>query len=69
MYVRQLLLEASIVAISSALAFYIAVKVRPLRSSTDVLFAGALVGLILHLGYEFFGLNKTYCSMGAACMQ
>jgi hypothetical protein len=47
----------------------LASKLRPLHSSTDILFTGFMVGLVLHVGFEIFGMNKVYCSIGAACMK
>jgi hypothetical protein len=62
------MIEAGIVAICSASALYIASTMRPLHSSNDILVAGAMVGLILHIGFEIVGMNKAYCTIGAACM-
>ena len=63
----QLLLEALVVGMTLAVALLAAHAVTTPKSATDVLLMGFVVGILIHLGFELAGLNRVYCSIGAAC--
>lgn len=68
-YAYQLILEASVVAVVTAVALAISVKLSgPITSPGKAVLVGAVLGGMIHLTFELLGANKVYCSTGAACM-
>jgi len=63
----QLLLEASSVGATLAIALVIAFAIVKPTTMTKTLLIGFVLGVLIHLGFEIAGLNKYYCSAGHAC--
>ena len=55
----KLYVEATVVGISSVLTMIILLKLVKTRNSIYLIF---LLGFMLHLIYEFLGLNRWYCA-------
>lgn len=68
MYVPQLLIEAGMVSLVTAVALagtvHFTGRVDTLRRALVV---GAVLGALIHLLFELAGANATYCRIGAAC--
>jgi hypothetical protein len=62
-----LLLEASFVGATLAVVLAMALRVIKPTTTVHALALGFGIGASLHLLYEAAGLNKYYCSAGAAC--
>lgn len=63
----KLLLEASFVGASLALALVLVhMFVKP-TSTMHIIALGFVVGFVMHLLFEWFGLNLYYCKHGVAC--
>jgi type IV secretory pathway TrbL component len=67
MTVTTLLLEAGFVGTTLAIFLAIALHIVKPTSTIHVLALGFGIGATLHLLYEVAGLNKYYCTSGAAC--
>ena len=63
----QLVIEAVVVGATLAVALAAAFAVHRPTSTTDVLLTGFVLGVLIHLGFEAFGFNRAYCTIGAAC--
>lgn len=63
----SLMLEAVIVGAVLAVALAITVKFTTIQTSKRALVAGFVLGVLIHLGFEFVGANKAYCTVGVAC--
>jgi hypothetical protein len=64
------LIEATVVGIVLAIVLAIAVAARgPIATVPAALATGLVLGAAVHLGFEVAGLNRAYCTTGAACLK
>lgn len=70
MNIKHLSLEVAVVGGLMALALAGVSHWSPasLRSVPMAALVGFILGALFHLGFEFTGLNRTYCSTGHACV-
>ena len=67
LYNMKLLLEASFVGASLAIALVLVhMFVKPTRA-IHIISLGFVVGFVMHLAFEWLGLNLYYCKHGVAC--
>lgn len=77
--ITNLFVEALVVGVITAVAGFIISTLFMLTSEEfswkkyhfwpQVLLSYFITGMVLHLGFEFFGANKWYCRHGTACKQ
>ena len=67
-YIYTLAFEILTIALVTALALSIAVKVNgPIITTSQAIVTGLCIGAIVHIAFELSGGNAYYCSHGAAC--
>jgi len=64
-YHSQLAIEAIVVGIITVIVMALLQRVSPMNPLL-MFFVG---GVLIHLGCEVSGINKFYCSKGAACLK
>ena len=60
-------IEAIVVGVALAPCILVAMRLVDPRSAVQVLLVSAIVGCLFHLACEALGINRWYCSHGAAC--
>lgn len=66
---KQLVLEAVIVGVVLMAVLGVLHWAAPVlfKSPWTAALTGFVLGVVVHLGFEITGLNRTYCSVGHAC--
>jgi hypothetical protein len=64
---RQVLLEAVVVGVVTALAFTLKSAFVHENTLASSLAYNFMIGVAIHMGFELAGANAWYCKFGAAC--
>lgn len=69
MYLSRLGIEAGCVGAVLAFALVLGSNLYHPTTVSETALCGFVIGVLIHLGFEFFGFNRLYCSSGAACLR
>ena len=75
LFLKELIVIGVVTAITGFIISTVMMKMSDKNFSLEkyhfwkqVIIAYFLTGVLLHLGFEYFGLNKYYCKYGNACI-
>jgi hypothetical protein len=69
MYWTRLAMEAGCVGVVLAFALVLGSRFYRPSNVSEMLLYGFCLGVLIHLGFEMAGLNRLYCTSGAACLR